>query len=169
MAENAGNYLLVGDHNGTIAIDHVTFTTSPALADGQAAQGYITIYFVEPLPDDRFTLTLSDNLVDPAGNALDGESNTEEPQETPDIALPSGDGQPGGDFVARFTVDSRAEIAVWAAGNVHVDSNGNFVWDPEGKDGDEVNEDVTYVLGFTSDNILAGNFALWLTIPNARG
>jgi hypothetical protein len=137
----------------------VTFTTSPALADGQAAEGYITIYFVEPLPDDRFTLTLSDNLVDPVGNSLDGESNTEEPQETPDIALPSGDGQPGGDFVARFTVDSRAEIAVWAAGNVHVDSNGNFVWDPEGKDGDEVNEDVTYVLGFTSDNIFAGNFA----------
>ena len=39
VAEDAGNYLLVGDHNGTIAIDHVTFTTSPALADGQAAAG----------------------------------------------------------------------------------------------------------------------------------
>lgn len=160
VAEDAGNYSLVGDHNGVIAIERVTFTTSPAVANGQPAQGYITISFVDPLPDDRFTLTLSDNLVDPAGNALDGESNTKEPQETAGVDLPSGDGQPGGAFVARFTVDSRAEIAVWAAGNVHVDSNGNWLWDPEGKDRDEVNEDVTYVLGFTSDNIFAGNYAV---------
>lgn len=165
VAENAANYSLVGDHNGPIAIDRVEFTTSPALADGQPAQGYLTIYFVDPLPDDRFTLTLSDNLVDPVGNALDGESNTGEPQETPDIQLPSGDGQPGGAFVARFTVDSRAEVAVWAAGSVYVDSNGNYVWDPDGKDGDYVNRDVTYVLGFTSDNVFAGNFAALVDDP----
>jgi hypothetical protein len=159
VAENAANYSLVGDHHGPIAIDRVEFTTSPALADGQPAEGYLTIYFVNPLPDDRFTLTLSDNLVDPAGNALDGESNTGEPQETTDLQFPSGDGQPGGAFVARFTVDSRPEIGVWAAGSVYVDSNGNRVWDPEGKDGDYVNRDLTYVLGFTTDNLFAGNFS----------
>ena len=38
MAEDAGNYRLVGDHNGIIAIDRVTFTTSPAVADGQVAR-----------------------------------------------------------------------------------------------------------------------------------
>lgn len=159
VAENAANYSLVGDHHGAIAIDRVEFTTSPAVADGQPARGYLTIHFVHPLPDDRFTLTLSDNLVDPAGNALDGESNTAEPHETPDVRLPSGDGQPGGPFVARFTVDSRPEIGVWAGGSVYVDSNGNRVWDPEGKDGDYGNRDLTYVLGYTTDNLFAGNFS----------
>lgn len=158
VAEHVGNYSVVGDHNGPIAIESVDFNAAVAVP-GQSAKGTITITFVAPLPDDRLTLTISDSLMDPVGNALDGESNAVEPHDTPDIALPSGDGVPGGQFVARFTVDSRAEIGVWGAGSVYVDSNGNFVADPEGKDGDEVNEDVTYVLGFTSDNVFAGNFA----------
>ena len=114
---------------------------------------------MDPLPDDRFTLTLSDNLVDPAGNALDGESNTEEPQETPASTCPAAMASRAGTSWPASRSTAGPEIGVWAAGSVHVDSNGNFVWDPEGKDGDEVNEDVTYVLGFTSDNIFAGNFA----------
>ena len=56
-----------------------------------------------PLPDDRFTLTINDNLLDPANNPLDGESNVSEPREIP--TFPSGDFHPGTDFVARFTVE----------------------------------------------------------------
>ena len=37
---------------------------------------------------------------------------------------------PGGDFVARFTVDSRPEIASYIPQQINVDINGNFVWDP---------------------------------------
>jgi len=169
-AEDPGNYLVIGDHNGIIPIYDVTFTTSPALSDGNPAEGYITLDFdnpatpwVETLPDDRFTLIVRDSVVDPAGNALDGESNASQPLEAP--TLPSGDGQPGGDFVARFSVDTRGEIGVWSGGSVYVDSNGNFVWDPEGQDNHEVNEDVTYVMGFSTDNLFAGNFAALVDDP----
>src|SRR5205085_334338 len=34
-----------------------------------------------PLPDDRFTLTVNDDIIDKAGNHLDGESNASEPLE----------------------------------------------------------------------------------------
>jgi hypothetical protein len=156
VAEVAGNYTLIGDHNGIIPIMSVQFIPDPVMA-GQPAEGTVVLMFFEPLPDDRFTLVLSDSLVDDLGNALDGESNADEPQETP--WFPSGDGQPGGDFVARFTVDTRAELGVWAGGSVYVDTNGNFVFDPQGKDNDNTNEDISYVLGWTTDNIFAGNFA----------
>jgi len=163
-AESPGHFQVIGDHNGMIPIYSVTFTTSPALSDGNPAEGYITLDFdnpatawVETLPDDRFTLIVRDTLVDPAGNALDGESNAAQPLGAP--SFPSGDGQPGGDFIARFSVDTRAEIGVWSGGSVYVDSNGNFVWDPEGKDNDKWNRDVTYVMGFSTDNVFAGNFA----------
>jgi hypothetical protein len=74
-----------------------------------------------PTPD-RYTLTMSDAIVDDAGNALDGESNTLEPTGTP--VLPSGDGQPGSDFVARFTVDTRPEIGTFCCGSWYIDLNG---------------------------------------------
>jgi hypothetical protein len=157
VAEEPGHYLLVGDHNGPIAIQSVDYVQNPDPAlNGQPSLGTITLEFFEPLPDDRFTLTVSDSIVDPAGNALDGETNTIEPQEAP--LFPTGDGQPGGDFVARFTIDTRPEIGVWSGGSVYVDTNGNLVFDPEGKDNDDTNEDITYVLGFTTDDIFAGNF-----------
>lgn len=157
VAENPAHYRLIGERSGPIAIASVDFETVPPLADGQPAQGIITLTFAEPLPDDHFTLTISDALVDPAGNALDGENNSLAPP--PSAVFPSGDGQPGGAFVTEFTIDTRAEIGVWAAGSAYIDSNGNFLWEPLGQDGNASNEDVTYVLGFTSDNILAGNFA----------
>lgn len=154
-ATHPGHYLVVGDHNGTIAIKSVTFTS---VNDGPGlATGYLTVEFFEPLPDDRFTLTVSDAITDIAGNALDGESNAMEPNGAP--LFPSGDGQPGGSFVARFTVDSRAEIGVWAAGTVYVDTNGNFIHDPTGKDGDFTNRDITYMFGLPSDQVFAGNFS----------
>ena len=149
-----GNYLLQGDANGIIPIDTVTFNPVPPV-NGQPATGTITLTFFEPLPDDRFTLTISDELVDPVGNKLDGETNTVEPQETP--RFPSGDGIPGGDFVARFTVDSRPEIGTWSAGSVYVDTNGNFIFDPANLD--HTNRDLVYALGFTSDYVFAGDFA----------
>ena len=123
-AADPGNYRLVGDHNGIIPIQSVVFAPT-APADGAPANGTITLSFANALPDDRFTLTLSDSLVDPANNKLDGESNATEPQATP--TFPSGDGVPGGDFVARFTVDSRPEIGTWANKNVYVDTNGKLL------------------------------------------
>ena len=151
--ENAGNYQVVGDRHGIIAIDSVAFT-AVAPTDGNPATGTIQINFVDPLPDDRFTLTVSDAIADPAGNALDGESDASQPNGNP--TFPSGDGQTGGDFVARFTVDTGAEIGIWAAGSVYVDTNGNFSFDPQGSD--SANQDLVYTLGFTTDNVFAGNF-----------
>jgi hypothetical protein len=107
VAEVVGHYRLIGDANGIIPIQAVQFIPDPVV-QGQPATGTIVLMFYEALPDDRFTLILSDSLVDDVGNALDGESNAAEPQENP--LFPSGDGQPGGNFVARFTVDSRAGV-----------------------------------------------------------
>jgi hypothetical protein len=110
------------------------------------AEATIVLDFFTPLPDDRFTLTVSDNLVDPAGNKLDGESNADEPQEIP--SFPSGDGVPGGSFIARFTVDSRPELGSHVAQDIDVDINGNFVWDPaNGQIGnDATNVDLSFTL-----------------------
>ncbi len=170
VAEHPGHYLLEGDRDGVIPIYDVRWIPDPDPAqNGAPALGTIELYFTDPgpdgvlgtvddlggpLPDDRFTLTISDSLVDPVNNALDGEFNTIEPQEGVDF--PTGDGVPGGDYVARFTVDSRPELGVWAAGNVWVDTNGNYTFDPY--NADFTNRDIIYQLGYTSDDIFAGNF-----------
>ena len=153
VAAQPGHYLLVGDANGAIAIQSVTVLNDPVLP-GQPATATVVLTFFDFLPDDRFTLTISDSLTDPAGNHLDGENNAVEPQEQP--LFPTGDGVPGGEFVARFTVDSRPEIGTWSAGTVYLDTNGNFLFDPQNLDA--TNRDLVYVYGFTSDNIFAGNF-----------
>jgi hypothetical protein len=114
----------------------------------------VILTFDSPLPDDRITVTVNDSVRDPAGNMLDGESNADEPNGAP--VFPSGDGQPGGDFVARFTVDSRAELGVWSGGSVYIDTNGNFIFDPTNLDFS--NRDIAYVLGFATDHIFSGNF-----------
>jgi subtilisin-like proprotein convertase family protein len=144
IADAPGNYLLVGDHVGPIAIDNIAFGTSTQVGD--PAFTFIGLYFDSPLPDDRYTLTISDNLVDPAGNHLDGESNAVEPQEDPQF--PSGDGVPGGDFVARFTVDSRPEIGSYVSKDIDIDINGNFVWDPANAQigNDTTNVDLSFTL-----------------------
>src|SRR5690606_32583046 len=155
VAETPGHYVLVGDFSGIIPIDEVDFIPAPFVA-GQPARGEIIIKFFKPLPDDRFTLTISDALVDPAGNNLDGESDGVEPDGSP--SYPTGDGQPGGDFVVRFTVDSRAEVGSWASSSVWVDHNGNGFHDPASTV-DFTNRDITYSLGYTPDTMFAGNFA----------
>ncbi len=161
-----GLFQVVGDANGIVAIDHVEIDDPFPSMVGQTPTATIRIVFSKPLPDDRFTLTISDSLRDPPLNQLDGESNAPEPNGAPNF--PSGDGHAGGNFVARFTVDSRPEIADYAAAKVYVDINGNFVYDPQNTD--FTNRDLTFTLqlgpslvGLFSqmgvhDAVFAGNF-----------
>jgi len=93
--------------------------------------------------------------MDYAGNKLDGESHAAEPHENPEF--PTGDEIPGGDFVARFTVDSRPELGVYHSGSVWVDTNGNFSYDPDNLD--FTNRDITYMMAVTTDDMFAGNFS----------
>ncbi len=154
VAQNPGLYTVRGDATGIMPISQVQFISAPVVA-GSPATGEIRITFAQPLPDDRFTLTISDLVRDPAGNALDGETNTVGPLEVPQF--PSGDGQAGGPFVARFTIDSRPEIGTWAAGTMWIDTNGNGKFDPDNPD--FVNRDIAYAFGFVTDNVFAGNFS----------
>ena len=152
MAREEGLYQLVGDANGNIPIIEAipTFTT---VAGGRALAQIELVFhdpvndtFLDgddlgaPLPDDRYTLTIADSLVDPAGNSLDGQSGAAAPFEGSDApgatppVFPTGDGVAGGQFVARFTVDSRPEIGTWASGSVWIDTNGNFHFDPDNSD-----------------------------------
>ena len=164
---NPGHYLLRGDHNGIIPIKSITFVPVPEMP-GQIALGTVVIEFFTPLPDDRYTLTMSDSIVDDVGNKLDGENNAIQPL-VPEF--PTGDGQPGGSFIARFTVDTRPEIGTYAAASIFVDINGNELYDPEGVNNDFTNRDLTFTLGVTNaggfngegfnihDGLFAGNFA----------
>ena len=159
LALQPSNYQLVGDANGPLLIESVAFVspTTDGFTSSAAGLGttFVKLTLFEPLPDDRLTLTVFDRLLDDAANALDGDFRATEPG-TGDMLLPSGDGLPGADFAARFTVDARAEIGTWGAGSVYIDTNGNFVFDPQ--NADDTNEDIVYALGFPSDDIFAGNF-----------
>lgn len=163
VSSNPGHYHLVGDNNGIVAIDSVIVTNGP-VAEGDVPTATIELVFDSPIPDDRYTLTLSDSIADPADNQLDGETNADEPNGNP--AFPSGDGVAGGDFVARFTVDSRPEIATIGAGprkgsglqtGIYVDTNGNFEFDP--KSGDHSNRDLVFEFGTENDRHFAGQFS----------
>lgn len=145
IATDPGQYSLIGDHVGRIAIQSIEFIDNTVA--GQIGRSTVRLNFFEPLPDDRYTLTVEDVLVDDAGNNLDGESNAAEPQENPQF--PSGNIIPGGDFVGRFTVDTRPEIGSFIKQNISIDTNGNFVWDPAGGGqigGDATNRDIQYTL-----------------------
>jgi hypothetical protein len=170
IASSVGHYRLVGDHVGFVNIVSATVTNLPPVV-GAPAQATIVLQFASPLPDDRFTLTVFDNIVDLNGFHLDGESGAVAPG---GAVFPSGDGVPGGDFVARFTVDSRPEIASVIPQQINIDINGNFVWDPaNGQIGnDATNVDLTFTMqvatgaagttapgGFgTHDLVFAGRF-----------
>ncbi len=146
IASTPGQYELVGDANGIIAISQIIVTNNPIVA-GQPATATVQLVFAQPLPDDRYTLTIKDTgLIDPAGNDLDGESNADEPNGGP--TFPSGDGQPGGNFVGRFTVDSRPELGTYAASTAWIDINGNMVWDPNNTDA--TNRDLIFSLGLNA-------------------
>jgi hypothetical protein len=182
IAENPGHYLLTGDYNGIIPILDVNVFLDPAV-NGQPATGRVELVFRTEgpdgvfntsddfgaaLPDDRFTLFVNDEgIIDFAGNIGDFESNADEPHNSPPGAgepdvlgvdgVPTGDGLPGGDFFARFTVDTRPELGVWAAGAAFLDINGNTIWDPTNED--FTNRDITHMLGYVSDDLFAGRFA----------
>ncbi|MEX0939164.1 MAG: Ig-like domain-containing protein [Pirellulales bacterium] len=155
VAEDPGHYVLEGDHVGVIAITDVIVTQGGVV--GMPASASIQLVFAEPLPDDRYTLSISDSLVDPAGNSLDGEVDLLAPVGS--FLPPSGDGVPGGDFIARFTVDSRPEIGTWAAASAFVDINGNWVFDPDAPRTDQTNRDLVFRFGTISDGLFSGNFA----------
>ena len=146
---------VIGDHSGIVPITSIVFT-GDANVNNINATGQVVLTFAEPLADDRFTLTVEDGLTDPVGNALDGESQGSRPIGT--IGGISGDNAPGGDFIARFTVDSRPEVGSISQGLIYVDINGNQVFDPEGQDNDAVNRDFVYQFGRISDGLFAGNF-----------
>ncbi len=78
-AANPGDYVVQGDASGIIAIQQVIVTNNPTV-NGQPATATIQLIFASPLPDDRYTLTINaTDVVDPAGNMLDGESNAQQP------------------------------------------------------------------------------------------
>ena len=165
LASEEGNYQIVGDHNGNVAIVDVNVTFTTIADDGEPETAEVELVLDAPLPDDRFTISVSDSISDPAGNPLDGESGAlapfdgnHGPDDTPPI-FPTGDGEHGGDFHARFTVDSRPEIGTAALGTSYIDINGNIVFDPEGKDGDQTNRDIVFLFGVRDDRVFAGNFA----------
>lgn len=164
IAETLGVIVLRGDANGIIAIDSIdAVNDDPSNSpDGETAS--ITLHFNHPLPDDRYTLTINDTIVDIASNHLDGESNASEPQGAPHF--PSGDGVPGGNFVARFTVDSRPEIGYYAGKSVIVDINGNGSYDPATTDAS--NRDMAFLFGLPSDQRFAGRFSASLQGADGR-
>ena len=72
--------------------------------------------------------------------------------------FPSGNGVPGGEFVARFTVDSRPHLGIDGNGVQQLDVNGNGIYDPVNTK-DAVNADKSFQFGLYTDNLFAGNFA----------
>lgn len=156
VAENPIHYQLVGDFTGNVRIGRVEVVPGPIVA-GPAAAG-IRLFFDKPLADDRYTLTVSDAITDPSGVQLDGESNASQPGEP---TFPSGDGIPGGDFIARFTVDSRPEIGSRVGTDINIDINGNRLWDPTpGAGGDAANVDLIFPLALESEDgvLMSGGF-----------
>ncbi len=175
-----GGITLIGDANGRIAFKVYANVVTPT-TPGQPATGTIQLRFTDAngnpiaLPDDRYTLYIDDEVIrDPAGNKLDGESNAQEPVNQP--TFPTGNGLPGGNFTARFTIDSRPELGDFAASRVYIDANGNFIYDPQNLD--FVNRDLTFTLqiaptliGVVSqmgvhDSVFAGNFQNQLPVRN---
>jgi hypothetical protein len=156
LAAELGNYLLVGDQVGVLDLSTVTVTQAPRV-DGAIATASVTLTFSTPLPDDRYTLYVYDRIKDDVNNALDGESNAIGPTATPN--LPSGDNDPGQTFVARFTIDSRVEIATYCCGSWYVDLNQNGSFDdPNNHDSDATNGDIVFKFGLPGDFPVAGDW-----------
>ncbi len=163
-----GVITLRGDHNGIIQIVRVSLLQQAPVV-GQVATATVELVFAGPLPDDRFTLTIHDTVSDLAGNRLDGETDAAEPTGGPFVP-PSGDGQPGGDFVARFTVDSRPEVGTYAAAECVYRRQRKLHGRFQGQDNDFTNRDLNFALGIAPslvglispmgihDGVFAGNF-----------
>jgi hypothetical protein len=146
LATTIANYQLVGKNNGVIPITSITFVDSTA--SGTPGMSVATLHFAAPLPDDYYTLTISDKIEDNAGNPLDGEFNG--------TTFPSGNTNPGGSFGGSFVVNSHPHVAVYSNGSVSLDINGNGVFDPSNTVTDS---DLVETFGYPSDRLFAGNFA----------
>lgn len=151
-AATPGMYVLKGDRVGIIAIAQIIVTNDPVSA-GNIPTASVQLFFNAPLPDDHYTLTIADRVVDPVGNKLDGESNAAEPNEGP--TFPSGDGKSGGKFIGAFTVDSRPELGNYANGSINIDINGNNVIDPNPQSG----ADVVSPYGPNGSAVFSGQFS----------
>ncbi|HVX13124.1 MAG TPA: DUF4214 domain-containing protein [Pirellulales bacterium] len=148
LATTTANYALVGEHVGVIPITGVTFSDSTA--SGTPGMSSVTLTFPAkdtPLPDDTYTLTVSDQITDNAGNALQGSFNgTSFPS-----GLASGNGSQGQSFVGLFTVNSRAHLANYSSGTVDEDINGDGVFNLN-------NGSAAVTLGYPDSRLTAGDF-----------
>jgi hypothetical protein len=148
-ALNKANYQLTGDFTGNAAIAKVEVVLGSVIV-GQPATADIRLVFAKPLADDRYTLTVLEAVKDSGLKKLDGESDADEPL---DPTFPTGDGTEGGNFVARFTLDSRPEIGSWINKNINIDTNGNKMWDPDAPmGGDATNLDLSFSLPVQNAN-----------------
>ncbi len=162
--ENPGLYTVVGDQTGNAPISQVIVTDNPVVT-GQPATATVQLIFAQPLLDDRYTLTINDNVVDLAGNQLNGASNASDPGIN--NPFPSGSNGLPANFVARFTVDSRPHVGDYltgqggqagTSGQQQLDINGNGIWDPVNAV-DAVNSDKAFAFATTTDTLFSGNFA----------
>ena len=107
LAQETSNYSLTGANQGNIPISSVTYTNDPNGATGTTE---VQLNFASALPDDTYTLDISDKLESDAGNALDGLVTTTDTG-TDTIVLPSGNGTPGsGSFSAQFVVQTAPAV-----------------------------------------------------------
>ena len=109
LAHETSNYQLSGQTTGVDPITAIYFTDETQA--GGPGTTDIQLTFANPLVDDVHTLSIFDTLMNDAGNKLDGEV-TAASGGTDTIVLPSGNGVPGGNFVATFAVQANTELAV---------------------------------------------------------
>ncbi|MHC5540814.1 Ig-like domain-containing protein, partial [Singulisphaera rosea] len=68
------------------------------------------------LPTDQYRIFLNGSganvIRDPQGNALDGDNTLNDDPSNPQLALPSGDGKPGGNFFLTFVINTSASSVV---------------------------------------------------------
>ncbi|QDU91273.1 Hemolysin, chromosomal [Pirellulimonas nuda] len=155
---------------GEITVDSA-FSSAPGVGDAFSLlfsanlnTATVTLNFAAPLPDDRFTLTVSPTVSDPAGNPVE------------DLF--------GGLFAgANFVMDSLPEIGAFVAQNIAIDINGNGLWDVQQQQfpGGGTNVDLSFTLPVTGaggaiglggynvhDLAFAGKFGLPSNaVPNA--
>lgn len=132
---NAGTFSAAPSANDTYQLSNPgDATTTPAV-------GTMELQFAQALPDDRYRIIVSSQIVDPAGNALTSASTTSGATEI---------------TIAQFTLDHQAEIGVWSRGRVYLDTNGNRVFDTTAAD--PTQRDVVLALGSPTDFAFNGNF-----------
>ena len=140
--------------------EHVTVQQTDLSLTGQQVAQYQTIAFTydpqsftatwaldQAIQSDQLVLTLADNPVDAINLSLDGQwDNPVDIDDPLSDTYPSGDGEPGGDFVFNFNVEP-------AAPDVNLDADGNGQASAL-TDGILI---VRYLFGLTGDDLTAGN------------